>query len=173
VLEAKPISYTDPESVAGVVFSPDRRSVLLILRRDVPVWVLPGGGIDPGESSEQAAMREILEETGLSVKIDRLVGRYSPINRLAKRTELYECVAVDGPPQGSAETKAPRFFPLDSLPPMPPPYLEWIQDAAKRGPLVERELRSVNYFTLLKMMLSHPILVARFLLARLGLQINS
>src|SRR6185295_5359171 len=110
----------NPQSVAGVVFSPDRTSVLLILRRDVPVWVLPGGGIDPGESPEQASVREILEETSLSVKVERLVGTYIPINRLAKRTNLYECSFVSGSLRRSDETRDARFFSLDQLPPMPP-----------------------------------------------------
>jgi len=165
--------YQKPESVAGIVFSHDRRAVLLILRRDVPVWVLPGGGIDPGELPENASIREILEETGLSVKVERLVGLYLPVNRLAKRTVLYECSVISGIPQGSDETRMAQFFPLDQLPPMPPPYPEWIQESKTLGPPVQRELNSVNYNTLCKYVLSHPILVLRFLLARAGLSINT
>jgi 8-oxo-dGTP diphosphatase len=164
---------SNPQSVAGVVFSPDRSAVILILRRDVPVWVLPGGGIDPGESPENACIREILEETGLSVKIDRLIGLYTPVNRLTKRTNLYECSVISGTPRGSEETQMARFVSLSELPPMPPPYPEWIQDARAPGAPIERELRSVNYPTLFKYALSHPILVARFLLARAGFSINS
>lgn len=162
-----------PESVAGVVFSPDRTAVLLILRRDVPVWVLPGGGIDPGESPENAAIREILEETGLTVKVERLVGHYTPMNRLAKRTNLYECTMISGTPCGSDETQKAQFFSLEKLPLMPPPYPEWIHDGKALGAPIERELRSVNYRTLLRYALSHPLLVSRFLLARLGCSINS
>ncbi len=162
-----------PESVAGVVFSPDRSAILLILRRDVPVWVLPGGGIDAGESPEDASIREILEETGLSVKVDRLIGHYTPANRLTKRTNLYECKVVSGNLCSSEETRDARFFALNKLPPMPPPYPEWIRDGLNPGQPIERELRSVNYQTLFKYMLSHPLLVARFLLARAGLSINS
>ncbi len=167
------MTTSHPESVAGVVFSPDRTAVLLILRRDVPVWVLPGGGIDPGESPENAAIREILEETGLTVKIERLIGHYTPMNRLAKRTNLYECAMISGTPRGSNETRKAQFFPLVKLPLMPPPYPEWIHDGKTPGAPIERELRSVNYRTLLKYALSHPLLVARFLLARLGFSINS
>jgi 8-oxo-dGTP pyrophosphatase MutT (NUDIX family) len=162
-----------PESVAGVIFSPERNAVLLILRRDVPVWVLPGGGLELSESPEQAIVREILEETGFAVKADRLVGDYIPVNRLAKRTHLYECTIQEGHASLSQETRGVRFFPLSQLPPMPPPYAEWIEEALLLRSPVQKELTSVNYWTLGKNFLLHPILVLRFLLARLGVPFNS
>lgn len=163
-----------PQSVAGIVFSPDRTQVLLIQRRDVPVWVLPGGGIDPGESPEDAVVREILEETGFTVKRERLVGVYEPINRLAKQTELYECAIVSGSAETTAETRQVRFFALSSLPKlMPPPYPEWIEDGKRLGPPVSKKLTGVTYPVLLKNLFLHPLLVIRFLLARLGLAVNS
>ncbi len=51
--------------------------ILLTLREDFEVWCLPGGGIDPGESFGQAALRETREELGLDVRLTRLVGLYS------------------------------------------------------------------------------------------------
>lgn len=162
-----------PESIAGATFSSDRTAVLLIKRRDVPIWVLPGGGIDPKETPDLAIVREILEETGFHVKIERLAGRYQPMNRLAKRTFLYECSILTGQPTPSCETSDVRFFPLDALPPMPPPYLEWIQDAHQTGASIDKFLTSVTYCSLLKLLCLHPILVLRFLLSRLGCPINS
>ena len=162
-----------PESVAGVVFSKCRTQVLLTLRRDVPVWVLPGGGIEAGEAPETAIVREILEETGFRVKVVRSAGFYLPINRLAKPTLLYECAVESGSPALSPETRAVRFFPKDHLPPMPPPYLEWIEDAdAALDPPLVKTLDSVNY-KLMKYLFLHPILSIRFLLARLGFPINT
>jgi 8-oxo-dGTP pyrophosphatase MutT (NUDIX family) len=163
----------NPESVVGIVFSPDRLSVLLILRRDVPVWVLPGGGIDLQETAELATVREILEETGLTVKIDRLIGHYYPINRLTKKTVVYECTKIDGDLTTSNETKGVKFILLDALPPMPPPYLEWIEDAKVKQAPLSKKIESVTYPKLLLQLFLHPILVIRFLLARLGLSINS
>lgn len=162
-----------PESVAGVVFSPDRKSVLLIQRRDVPIWVLPGGGIEKGESAEQAIEREILEETGYEVRAVRWVGRYHPINRLAKKTALIECEVVGGASRLSSETRGVRFAALDALPPFPPPYQEWIEEGFSNLPTIERSLNSVNYVTLFQYAMTHPVFVLRFLLARLGLPWNN
>ena len=163
-----------PVSVAGAIFPPDRTSVLLIKRRDVPVWVLPGGGIEPEETPEEAILREILEETGFTVKIDRLVGDYSPLNRLARQTQLFECSILEGTASLNAECKEIQFFPLSKLPKkIPPPYQEWIADAHIYAPPVSKNLSSVNYRRFFWYLLSHPILVARFLLARLGCSINT
>lgn len=164
-----------PVSIAGAIFSEDRNQILLIQRRDVPVWVLPGGGIEPGESPEVAIVREILEETGFTVKIDRLVGNYSPINRLAKQTQLFECKILSGQATINDESKNIQFFPLNRLPKkrIPPPYCEWIFDAFIRQAPVDKKLTSVNYLRFAWYILSHPILVARFLLARSGWAINT
>ncbi len=161
------------ESVAGIIFSQDRKSVLLIKRRDVPVWVLPGGGIDPNETSSIAIEREILEETGFTVKATRLVGTYFPINRLAKKTQFFECRILSGESKITSETRDCRFFPFNTLPPLPPPYPEWIQDALSDQPPLQKKLTSVNYRNLTKNFILHPILVIRFLLARAGFTINS
>jgi 8-oxo-dGTP diphosphatase len=53
------------------------RQILLTQRSDFPIWVLPGGAVDDGESLAQAAIRETREETGLEVELTRLVGVYS------------------------------------------------------------------------------------------------
>jgi len=73
----------------------------------------------------------------------------------------------------SNETKGVSFFSLSALPPLPPPYPEWIEDGAAIGPTLIKALTSVTYLALLKNLILHPILVIRFLLARLGFAINS
>ena len=56
--------------------------ILLTRRADNGQWCLPGGGLEPGESAAEACEREVLEETGLSVRVKRLVGVYSHADQL-------------------------------------------------------------------------------------------
>ena len=56
--------------------------VLLTKRRDNGQWCLPSGGMEPGESAAEACEREVFEETGLHVRVKRLVGIYSHPDQL-------------------------------------------------------------------------------------------
>lgn len=163
------------QSVNVVIFSSDRSQVLLIKRRDIPVWVLPGGGIDSGEAPEDAAIREGLEETGYHVAVKRKVAEYLPVNRLTKYTHVFECVIGSGSPSSGSETSDVQFFPVGSLPKlMPPPYQGWIADAHEDLPeMLKKKISGVSYFVLIKLLLCHPILVGRFLLTKLGIHLNS
>jgi 8-oxo-dGTP pyrophosphatase MutT (NUDIX family) len=56
--------------------------ILLTRRADNGQWCLPSGGMEPGESAAEACEREVLEETGLRVRVRRLVGVYSHPDQL-------------------------------------------------------------------------------------------
>jgi len=61
-----------------------RGGVVLVKRKNEPYrgkWALPGGFVEHGEKVEDAAVREAKEETGLKVKLGRLVGVYSELGR--------------------------------------------------------------------------------------------
>jgi 8-oxo-dGTP diphosphatase len=61
----------------GAIITDHRGRLLLIKRGHEPgagLWSLPGGRVEPGETDEQAVVREIREETGLAVVCDRLIG---------------------------------------------------------------------------------------------------
>lgn len=168
------IMKTSKLSVAAIVFNPDRDKLLLVKRRDVPIWVLPGGGIDESETPADAAIREVLEETGVKAQVSRHIALYTPVSTLAKTTYVYECRSVGGTLQTSEETREVAFFPLDQLPkPFFFIHYDWLEDALKGGPLIEKPLSQVTYINLLLHFLRHPILVTRAILARLGLPINS
>ncbi len=62
--------------VFAIVFDEHGR-VLLCHRRDVDLWNLPGGGLEPGETPWDGVVREVREETGLEVAVQRLAGVYS------------------------------------------------------------------------------------------------
>jgi len=162
------------QSVQGVVFSKNRKKVLLVKRRDVPVYVLPGGGVDENETFENAIIREIFEESGFKVEIKKKVGEYIPVNKLARYTHVYECDVLSGEATISDESKEVIFFNIDTIPKMPPPYKEWILDALEnKNELITKKLTSITYFALIKNLFLHPIIVIRFLLTKIGLTINT
>ena len=105
-----------------VVYRPDQ-GVLLIERRNPPHgWALPGGFIDYGESAEQAAMREALEETGLEVWLTGLLGVYSDPRRDPRFHTLSVVFMAEADllaqRHAGDDARVARFFPLDALPEM-------------------------------------------------------
>ncbi len=73
--------YLDPKVAAAAVVRWDDGRVILLKRaqrdRAHGLWILPGGHVDRGEVAEEAALREVAEETGLQVELDRLLGVYT------------------------------------------------------------------------------------------------
>jgi ADP-ribose pyrophosphatase YjhB (NUDIX family) len=57
-----------------------KERLLLTRRTDNGRWCLPGGRVDPGETIVETCVREMLEETGLHVQVQRLLGVYSNPN---------------------------------------------------------------------------------------------
>jgi 8-oxo-dGTP pyrophosphatase MutT (NUDIX family) len=104
----------------------DQGHLLLQLRRDNRHWAMPGGRQDVGESIAQTCIREVWEETGLHVRIKRLIGVYSdPAGFMIARygdevvqmgNLCFECEIVGGQLTCSPESLDIGFFPLDALP---------------------------------------------------------
>lgn len=67
---------------SATIFDEKREKVLLTRRADNGRWCLPGGRMESGESAAEACEREVLEETGLTVRVTRLVGVYSNPDQL-------------------------------------------------------------------------------------------
>lgn len=92
--------------------------ILLTQRDDFETWILPGGGVEDGESIAQAAFRETKEETGLDVELTRLVGIYSRLgNVLSGHIVLFTARPVGGETScQEGETIAVEWFPFDRIP---------------------------------------------------------
>jgi ADP-ribose pyrophosphatase YjhB (NUDIX family) len=93
---------------------------LLLIRNSygpTHLFVLPGGGIDRGETPEAAAAREVKEEVGLEVGDVRFVACYSNRSEGHRDTIHLFTARADGAPQADAmEVAEARFFALDALP---------------------------------------------------------
>lgn len=162
------------QAVYGIVFNKERTQVLMVKRRDIPVWVLPGGGLDRDETPEMGAVREVLEETGYRVTIIRKVAEYLPVNKMTQYTHLFECRILDGSAQTGSETQEVGYFPLDSLHKLPPPFEGWILDAATNHPqMLQKKIEGVTWLKFFQLLLRHPMLVGRYVLTKLGIHINT
>jgi 8-oxo-dGTP diphosphatase len=100
--------------VFALIFN-NEKQILLGHRRDIDWWNLPGGGMESGETVDEALCREVREETGLEVKVERLIGVYSkPQKQEVVLTFL--CQVIGGTLQSTEETLESRFFTPDALP---------------------------------------------------------
>ncbi|WP_045926216.1 NUDIX hydrolase [Bacillus siamensis] len=101
---------------AFVIIQNDGRDILLVKRKDVPLWDLPGGGIAEGETPEAAAIREAFEETGYDVTIRQKSGEYE--RPVFEDTQHVFIGAVTGgtPLMNGPETAALRWFSPNRLP---------------------------------------------------------
>lgn len=153
----------------AILLHPDNpQMVLWVKRRDLDVWVLPGGGIDPGESSEQAVLRELKEETGISGSITRKAALLHPINSLASETHLFICTCKE-PDQlikSSEEARDAGFF---SSPPSPafPLHVDWIKECLTND-YFEREIHEISFLRVLAFLLKRPLLTLGYIYKRIN-----
>ena len=127
--------------VGGVVFN-RAGEVLLERRHDCDAWAAPTGRVEAGETLQQAIEREVFEETGLKVTVDRLSGVYSdPLRQVFAEesgwvmqaiTTVFVCRSTGRPVPDGKEVIAADFFPVDQLPsPIPFGDDEWVSDALR------------------------------------------
>ena len=104
--------------VYAVIFQEGK--VLLALRRDIDWWNLPGGGLEAGETVAEGIRREVREETGLEVEVEKLVGVYSKPQK-QEVVLSFLCRVVGGTLTDTEESRECRYFspkemPLNTLP---------------------------------------------------------
>jgi len=111
----------------AIIFDPQGR-VLLCHRRDMDMWNLPGGGVESGELPDEAVVREVLEETGLEVVVDRLVDIYGKIDDDVVFS--FVCNVTGGELCFTDESDDCRYFEIGEMPAnTSPKHLERINDA--------------------------------------------
>ncbi|WP_394174943.1 NUDIX hydrolase [Guptibacillus hwajinpoensis] len=111
--------------VAGAMVFDDRNRLLLQLRTDSESWGLPGGFMDLNESVQEAARREVFEETGLTLKDMELFGIYSGPDKHKQYANgdqvspvqiLFRCHKYEGVLKKDNESHDIAFFHLNELP---------------------------------------------------------
>ena len=125
--------YDDPDAPkanslvpsVNVVVVNGTGDILLIRRSDNDNWAIPGGAIDLGESLADAAIRETLEETGITCEVTGLVGIYTDPRHVILYTSNGEvrqefsivlvATAVGGEPTPSSESSEVRWVPRDEV----------------------------------------------------------
>ncbi len=116
--------FLDPKVAVVVVATDGGGEILMVKRAIEPMmgrWSLPAGYVDRGEVVEEAAIREVREETGVEVRLDSLLGMYSsrgaPVILVAYAATVTAGVAAPGD-----EAQDVAYFPVDGLPEMPFPH---------------------------------------------------
>jgi ADP-ribose pyrophosphatase YjhB (NUDIX family) len=130
--------YADPKVATGVVVAREGAGggasddeILLVRRNHEPAmgrWAFPSGFVDAGEVVEDAAAREVLEETGVTVRLDGLLGVYSePGNQVV--FVAFAGTPIAGEPVAGDEAFEVGYFPAGALPDLPFPHDGRVLDA--------------------------------------------
>ena len=114
------VYYLNPTVAAGTLVEENGRVVLVCRKADprAGYWGLPAGYVEADESAEDAAIRETLEEVGLQVAIDDLLGVYSYADDVDRRGVLilYAAHVIGGALIAGDDAAEAAFFAPDELP---------------------------------------------------------
>lgn len=120
-------------SVAGIVVRDDGR-VLVIKRDDSGHWEAPGGVLELDESFETGVQREVLEETGLEVAVERLTGVYKNLTHGIVAL-VYRCRPAGGKPHATEEAREIRWMTKEEVQSaMTPAFGVRVLDAFEEAP---------------------------------------
>jgi 8-oxo-dGTP diphosphatase len=112
-------NYRNPVPTVDVIIEWGNGQVVLIQRKNPPPgWALPGGFVDYGESLEEAAVREVREETSLEIRLVRQFHTYSLPDRDPRRHTISTVFIAQGHGQLKAadDAFALGLFSRDALP---------------------------------------------------------
>ncbi|MCH5242787.1 MAG: NUDIX hydrolase [Muribaculaceae bacterium] len=133
--------YPHPAVTADcIVFNKEdnRIYVLLIKRKNEPFkdcWAFPGGFINIDESAEDAAIRELKEETGLEISTVEQLKAYSTPNRDPRErviTIAFIAESTIKDVKGGDDAKEARWFDISTLPPLAFDHEQILKDALEK-----------------------------------------
>lgn len=116
--------YATPKvDVRGAVFRDDK--ILLVKEKTDDAWTLPGGWADPCQSPSEAVVREVFEESGFEVRVQKLAAVYDrskhphrPLMPFHLYKLFFLCEITGGKARQSHETTGVDFFAEDEIPPL-------------------------------------------------------
>lgn len=106
-------------SCCAIIFDDLKSKIILTKRSDNGRWCIPGGAMEAGESARDGCLREVMEETGLSVKLTKLIGIYTNPNYIIQYNDgnkiqaigmCFEAKVIGGNLSTSPETTDIDFF---------------------------------------------------------------
>ncbi|MDX1775269.1 MAG: NUDIX hydrolase [Desulfobulbales bacterium] len=112
--------YKNPLPTVDIIIE-TMGGIVLIARKNKPIgWALPGGFVDYGESLEQSAVREALEETGLHVSLSRQLKTYSDPKRDPRHHTISTVfiATATGKPNAGDDAGRAEIFTEQDLPPL-------------------------------------------------------
>ena len=116
------VHFTDPKVGVGVLVMQEGKLLLVqrIMSPEIGKWSIPAGFLDYGEDPRETAVREVLEETNLTVEITGLVDVYYNRDAVTQGGAsifiLYSAKLLGGRLQAGDDAKAAKFFGPDELP---------------------------------------------------------
>ncbi|MEA3438990.1 MAG: NUDIX hydrolase N-terminal domain-containing protein [Chloroflexota bacterium] len=114
------VGYATPRvDVRGVVFQ--NGELLMVRERMDNGWTMPGGWADVGDFPSEAVEREVFEESGYRVKVQRMVGiydanRFGTLEVFHAYKIVFLCNIIGGEARTSNETTEVAFFSLNEIP---------------------------------------------------------
>ena len=110
-----------PTLTVDAIIKTNDDKIVLVKRKNPPYkgwWALPGGIVEYGETVEEAVKREVKEETGLEVEIEKLVNVYSDPNRDPRGHFIsicFLCRRIGGTLEAATDAAEVSAFPLKEV----------------------------------------------------------
>jgi ADP-ribose pyrophosphatase YjhB (NUDIX family) len=122
--------YVTPKSAVGAIVYDDQQRILLVQRADSGIWLYPTGWADIGYSASEVAVKEVLEETGITCEAEGVVAVLDGMRMGLTRIPLYSIVFLCRATGGELvphplETRDVGWFHEDELPPMTVGVAQW------------------------------------------------